>query len=569
MGTSEIADGSVAATDMQDGAALVEILDDDGSGSGLDADFLDGQNSTAFMPAATDNWVDTTGDTMTGTLHLDVDSGGTLSGIYVDADSTGASGYSYGAQIYSDSTNWRAYGVRARANAKTTSYGFYSDTDSKDGTAYGFYSDTDSTDSAAYGFYSYTDSTDGTAYGLYASSYSANKGAYGLKANTTVGTGSTSNAYGIYSFTSQNGSGVSSELYGLYNDARHSGTSGISYGIYSYLYGSDQGDTYGIYSKAIKSNTDTGSLYGLYSNISHSGTSGHVYGVSSIAYSSDSGSTHAGLFSGCSTSGDTGDLYGIYAYSDNDTSGFKYAGYFSKSGGGNYAGFFSGNVYVSGTLSATTKSFIQPHKDDSTKEIVYVSLEGPEHAVFIRGNAALKDGVSVIKMPEHWQQVAAEKGITVNLTPEGAWAPLYVKSKSKSEVVVRVASGGPEDVSFSYCIMAQRDGFQEHEPIQENTHFTAEGMSAWEFENRYTEDTPANMAIRGMLRSNGILNAEGKLNAGTAGTLDWKVTPNEEDRMYLEAHGLAMPEDTEGHSPESRPSHGEPDPVPKPVHETP
>ena len=72
-----------------------------------------------------------------------------------------------------------------------------------------------------------------------------------------------------------------------------------------------------------------------------------------------------------------------------------------------------------------------------------------------------------------------------------------------------------------------------------------------------------------MLRSNGILNAEGKLNAGTAGTLDWKITPNEDDRMYLEAHGLAMPEDSpEGHSPESRPSHSEPESVPKQVHET-
>lgn len=37
-----IQDGAVTATDMQDGAALAEILDDDGSGSGLDADTVDG-----------------------------------------------------------------------------------------------------------------------------------------------------------------------------------------------------------------------------------------------------------------------------------------------------------------------------------------------------------------------------------------------------------------------------------------------------------------------------------------------------------------------------------------------
>jgi len=37
-----ITDGQVAAGDLQDGAALAEILDDDGSGSTLDADMVDG-----------------------------------------------------------------------------------------------------------------------------------------------------------------------------------------------------------------------------------------------------------------------------------------------------------------------------------------------------------------------------------------------------------------------------------------------------------------------------------------------------------------------------------------------
>ncbi|HOO57011.1 MAG TPA: hypothetical protein PLN69_09325 [bacterium] len=43
---------------------------DDGSGSSLDADLLDGLDSTAFMTAASDNWVDEAGDTMTGALNL-------------------------------------------------------------------------------------------------------------------------------------------------------------------------------------------------------------------------------------------------------------------------------------------------------------------------------------------------------------------------------------------------------------------------------------------------------------------------------------------------------------------
>jgi hypothetical protein len=38
----------VPAANLADGAALAEILDDDGSGSGLDADLLDGQHAAAF-----------------------------------------------------------------------------------------------------------------------------------------------------------------------------------------------------------------------------------------------------------------------------------------------------------------------------------------------------------------------------------------------------------------------------------------------------------------------------------------------------------------------------------------
>jgi hypothetical protein len=70
---SKLEDATVTAVKLQDGATLSEISDDDGEGSGLDADFLDGLDSTDFMLVDTDNWVDEAGDTMTGTLNLAVD----------------------------------------------------------------------------------------------------------------------------------------------------------------------------------------------------------------------------------------------------------------------------------------------------------------------------------------------------------------------------------------------------------------------------------------------------------------------------------------------------------------
>jgi hypothetical protein len=55
----KISDGTVTAADISDG-----------SGSGLDADLLDGLEASAFMSAAADNWVNTSGDAMTGDLAV-------------------------------------------------------------------------------------------------------------------------------------------------------------------------------------------------------------------------------------------------------------------------------------------------------------------------------------------------------------------------------------------------------------------------------------------------------------------------------------------------------------------
>jgi len=49
-----IVDTTITATDLKDGTALAEILNNDGAGSGLDADLLDGLDSTAFLSSTTD-----------------------------------------------------------------------------------------------------------------------------------------------------------------------------------------------------------------------------------------------------------------------------------------------------------------------------------------------------------------------------------------------------------------------------------------------------------------------------------------------------------------------------------
>ena len=65
----KIDSGAVSSSHIQDGAVLSEILDDAGSGSGLDADLLDGQEASAFATASHNHdsqYVNVTGDSMSG-----------------------------------------------------------------------------------------------------------------------------------------------------------------------------------------------------------------------------------------------------------------------------------------------------------------------------------------------------------------------------------------------------------------------------------------------------------------------------------------------------------------------
>jgi len=117
---AKIANGAVTSGKLSGGASLAEILDDDGTGSNLDSDLLDGLDSSVFMLASTDNWVDETGDTMTGKLAvngsssygsamIDVTNSGEGNGIYAVATDTQANG------IIGEATGWYGRGVYGKA----------------------------------------------------------------------------------------------------------------------------------------------------------------------------------------------------------------------------------------------------------------------------------------------------------------------------------------------------------------------------------------------------------------------------------------------------------------------
>ena len=100
-----------------------------GSGSGLNADLLDGQQASAFMSAGTDNWVDEDGDTMTGPLTINQ----AISQPLIEATNAsttaiqGTTNYNYGNAIRGFGNGTQSRGVYGEAVSETNdiNYGGY------------------------------------------------------------------------------------------------------------------------------------------------------------------------------------------------------------------------------------------------------------------------------------------------------------------------------------------------------------------------------------------------------------------------------------------------------------
>jgi hypothetical protein len=70
----------------------------------------------------------------------------------------------------------------------------------------------------------------------------------------------------------------------------------------------------------------------------------------------------------------------------------------------------------SGTMS---KTFVIDHPVDNSRYLVHAAIEGPESAVFYRGEAELIDGKAVILLPDYFEALTRRQGRTVQLTPKG------------------------------------------------------------------------------------------------------------------------------------------------------
>jgi hypothetical protein len=169
----------------------------------------------------------------------------------------------------------------------------------------------------------------------------------------------------------------------------------------------------------------------------------------------------------------------------------------------------SGNLAVTGNFSSANKFFVEPHPSDASKEIRYVSLEGPHAEVYFRGTAQVASGISRIEIPQDFRFVADAATYSTLVTPLGGMATVAVLSEGPEGVVVQAS----RDVRVHYVVYAERAAIKNPNPIVENVDFRPIG------------DLDVFRALpesyRRLLVQNGTLNPDGTMNRDTARRLGW------------------------------------------------
>jgi len=97
----------------------------------------------------------------------------------------------------------------------------------------------------------------------------------------------------------------------------------------------------------------------------------------------------------------------------------------------NYISGSTGDLAISGKLSAAVKSFVIKTPDD--KKLEYGSLEGEENAVFCRGKL---ENHYIIDLPKEWKWLIDPDTITVQLTSIGKHQNLYVDRINDNEIFI-------------------------------------------------------------------------------------------------------------------------------------
>ncbi len=246
--------------------------------------------------------------------------------------------------------------------------------------------------------------------------------------------------------------GQASATSGVGVDGFASAASGATFGVFGQ---SDSPNGYGVEGYASSADgTSTGvlgranSTFGLGVHGYASASSGETYGVFGR---SDSPNGTAVFGYGYAVSGPAIGVFGKTESTNGTalqgyavaTTGTNYGLYATTFSSGGYAGYFSGNVHVNGTLSKTAGSFkIDDPLDPSHKYLQHSFVESPDMMDVYNGNVTLDDnGEAVVTMPDWFQSL--NEDFRYQLTPMGDAMPNLHLADPIADNQFSIAGGTP------------------------------------------------------------------------------------------------------------------------------
>lgn len=108
-------------------------------------------------------------------------------------------------------------------------------------------------------------------------------------------------------------------------------------------------------------------------------------------------------------------------------------------------------VYINGVIQAKAKSFIIDHPTKSGAQLQHGCLEGPEHAIYLRGSVNFKHKIT-ISLPDYFKAIT-QNNYTVQLSSD-SFFPIKVNKKRDCVDLCAVSF---KEIKCDYLIIASRN----------------------------------------------------------------------------------------------------------------
>ncbi len=497
-GVDDIGDGDITAVvtagGLTGGAASGDANISIASGGVTSAHIGDGQIVDADINAAANiaaNKINGTAATLSG---IQTFSGtNTFGGFFGIGDSTmkaNSSGITMGTGFLPNGSNSNILEVRRHHSTSSSRIGINTSiSNAGTGMLYGSYTRVSATtlgDAGAgqtTGSYILSESDHSDRYGVYSECYAKDRAL------------TTGNSYGAYSLGFDG-----DQAFGAYGGATSS-----NYGFGVYGLANANTISYGVYGEAHNSNQITGVQGYVHNGSNGFAVSGNATGNNSAAY---------GIYGQATVN--SGVSYGVYGRASNNTgTGYGVYGEAYLNTGSNWAGYFSGDVNVTGTIFTPVFVTRLDHPlDPENRYLQFSGVDSPEMTSVLSGNVVTDvQGNAEITVPDYFVAIAGSP--RYQLTVIGDFAQAVV-SRELNESGFAVRTDKP-NVKVSWQITVTRqDAFANYHRVQTETVKPADEVGKFRFPEAFGQPENRGIDYPQLERARAMAAAERKKKATAA-----------------------------------------------------